>query len=510
MEVRISAVAFLAAACTGSIFSPTSVSGQVGGAPGTSSSNPGASNPGSTDPGASNPSGFNPGLGTTGPTGTGVVPGWVPQRIRRLTGSEYDATVRALLGTTQAPSSTFPTQVRQSNFTRNDAQIVDTVYATALEDAADALAATVTPAACTTTDTACAQQFIETFASAAFRRPLTADDRSGLLAVFQMGSADGFAAGIQLVVTAVLQAPSFLYATELNPMLDPYEIATQLSYLVTGGPPDAPLLADAASGALAASATRIAHARRLLAKGQVQQFVVDWLGLYRIESETKDSTLYPDFTTRVPQMMADARAFIDGKKSDALLGLLSQPAFLSAYSNVSDSGPIHRGAAIIRQVLCHTLADPASVGLVVTPPPPDPTLTTRERFAAHVNNPVCASCHVVIDPAGFAFEGFDAEGNARTTDNGKPVDTTGELDVADLSGPFQGNVDFVAKLAASQDVRSCFSTQLDRFAMARTDPHIEANFAQVVAALPDAARGDPVELLVALAGSDLFVKRSPP
>src|SRR6476659_9546177 len=116
MQLRSSAVALAAvagASCTGSIFSPYSSpsDGVTIGPDG---------RPTSTDP--SNPS--DPTTGTLGGPTLGIAPGWV-----------------ALLGTTQAPSASFPTELRQSGFSRNDAQIVDDVYATAAQDAATALAA---------------------------------------------------------------------------------------------------------------------------------------------------------------------------------------------------------------------------------------------------------------------------------------------------------------------------------------------------------------------------------
>jgi hypothetical protein len=53
--------------------------------------------------------------------------------------------------------------------------------------------------------------------------------------------------------------------------------------------------------------------------------------------------------------------------------------------------------------------------------------TMRERMAAHRNNPVCATCHNVMDPIGLALENFDAVGSWRTRDHGEVVDTTGQL-----------------------------------------------------------------------------------
>src|SRR5262245_66098029 len=78
---------------------------------------------------------------STGPSGVAAGE-LIPARIRRLTNAEYDASVQALLGTKQAlAATTFPPDSRQANFTMNDAQRVDPVLATQLDDAAQALVA---------------------------------------------------------------------------------------------------------------------------------------------------------------------------------------------------------------------------------------------------------------------------------------------------------------------------------------------------------------------------------
>jgi hypothetical protein len=60
----------------------------------------------------------------------------------------------------------------------------------------------------------------------------------------------------------------------------------------------------------------------------------------------------------------------------------------------------------------------------------------RERLAQHRANPVCASCHSRIDPLGFALENYDALGQWRTDEAGKPIDNTGELpDGTKFKGP---------------------------------------------------------------------------
>jgi len=78
--------------------------------------------------------------------------------------------------------------------------------------------------------------------------------------------------------------------------------------------------------------------------------------------------------------------------------------------------------------------------LGVPPPAPPPqvpalkekhedgkALTMRQRMAEHRSNPVCAACHSMIDPVGFAMENYDAVGRFRKTDDSVPIDAQGSL-----------------------------------------------------------------------------------
>ena len=90
--------------------------------------------------------------------------------------------------------------------------------------------------------------------------------------------------------------------------------------------------------------------------------------------------------------------------------------------------PVERGVYILDRFLCNKPS-----------PPPDqvPDLdeataaeevqTNREKYAKHTSDPLCAGCHVAIDGIGFTFENYDSMGAWRDTDNGFPVDATGEL-----------------------------------------------------------------------------------
>ncbi len=142
-------------------------------------------------------------LGSTGGGGGGSATAGVPllpARIRRLTDAEYDASVQALLGTSQTPSKAFPPDSRQGSFTLNDAQRVDPVLAKQLDVAAVALVgeargngtlARLAPCADPGgAGAGCATTFIQSFGARAYRRALTTDESAALLAVYH-AAADG-------------------------------------------------------------------------------------------------------------------------------------------------------------------------------------------------------------------------------------------------------------------------------------------------------------------------------
>ncbi|HEY8944114.1 MAG TPA: DUF1595 domain-containing protein, partial [Polyangiaceae bacterium] len=216
------------------------------------------------------------GSGATGAGGSSPSRALLPARIRRLTNAEYDASVQALLVTRKSPSVefSFPPDSRQgphnspagAAFTVNDAQRVDPVLADKLDTAAQALVtearengklSALAPCAdATGGGEACAKAFLRSFGSKAFRRPLSDEEVDGLttgpMSAYHVG-ADGYSyeEGIDLLVRVLLQSPGFLYVTEIGEStasattaLTSNEIATQLSYLLTGAPPDDTTLAQ--------------------------------------------------------------------------------------------------------------------------------------------------------------------------------------------------------------------------------------------------------------------------
>jgi len=511
------------------------------------------------------------GPGGGGPNAQAV--SWLPARIRRLSNRELDNSVAALLGTTTKASAAFAPDTRQSGYTINAEQRVDGTLGDQIAAAADALATEAVTARlaslvpCDQAAASCPRTFVETFAARAFRRPVTAVEADALMTVFTTAHSGGtFADGVQAVISATLQSPSFLYTTELGREgatpdarglveLAPHEVASALSYFVTGGPPDAALLDAAAKDELRTPAQRETQMRRLLAtpaaRVQIARFVKEWLGLDMIDHLDRTGGA-ASFSSLRPTFVAETDAFVEevmfrGDASLAALlgadytmanstlgayygvaagastsdwaraslastprrGLLSQASFLSVYAAVDASSPVKRGVTILRRLLCQDIPFPsgevAMKAMMV--PPKDAAKTTRERFTIHSTDPACAGCHSRIDPIGFAFEEFDQMGKYRVTENGVTVDSTGSLVGTDVDGAFRDAGELAGRLASSEQVRRCFARNALRFSTAQTSSSLEEAFLASWQALPATTQSNLIEVLVAYAKSDLFVNR---
>ncbi len=181
-------------------------------------------------------------------------------------------------------------------------------------------------------------------------------------------------------------------------------------------------------------------------------------------------------------------------------GLLTQPLFLSAFAKPDQSSPVLRGVGVRHALLCEVLPSPPP-DVAIVAPDPAPNATTRERFAVHTEDPACASCHVLIDPVGFGFEGFDQLGGYRTEENGKPIDATGELiGAGPADGAFDGVAELALRLADAERVRECVARSWYRYSVARLEgsPEDDPGLAAALAACdgPDCRLHDIVEAIV--------------
>jgi hypothetical protein len=106
---------------------------------------------------------------------------------------------------------------------------------------------------------------------------------------------------------------------------------------------------------------------------------------------------------------------------------------------------------------------------MIKPPDVSTTLSTRERFAAHRTQDLCATCHTLMDPIGLGLENYDGAGLYRTEENGQLIDVTGQVNQSDIAGDFHGAVDLAQKLAQSKQVQGCVTKSWFRYAYGRAE-----------------------------------------
>ncbi len=308
-----------------------------------------------------------------------------------------------------------------------------------------------------------AEKLLRNFVTRAYRRPVAAGEAARFLPVIEQAlqSGSGFADAMIAGYTAVLCSPGFLYLDEQPGQLDDHALASRLSYFLWNTAPDDELLALAAKGSLHRPKVLRAQTDRLLADPRSRRFVdaflAYWLQLRKIQVNSPDNDLYPDYylddlltesaeaetqgffaellRANLPARNLIASDFVmanerlashyglPGVEGVALRrvvlppdsprgGLMTQTSVLKVTANGTTTSPVLRGAWIMERIL----------GRPSPPPPPDiPAIepdtrgatTIRELLDKHRNQASCAVCHEKIDPPGFALESFDVMGGWR-------------------------------------------------------------------------------------------------
>jgi hypothetical protein len=361
-------------------------------------------------------------------------------------------------------------------------------------------------------DRACQTQILERFAQRAWRRPLAPGEIGQLLAVVDVALAEGDTpeAGLRLALQQVLVSPHFLFRVELDPEpsslvphpLTDWELATRLSYFLWSSMPDDALFAAAAAGTLSKPDELALQAKRMLADPKAvaltDNFAGQWLFIRALGDQDPDYQLFPDYdqaledamraetrryfqaflTERIPMdqfLVADftyvndrlaAHYGLPPVGTDELVrvsladsprrGFLMQGSFLRVTSRPKRTSPVLRGKWILDNLLC-TPPRPPPPGVEGLPDGMTTTGSVRDRLEAHVSNPICASCHRVMDPLGFGLDNYDAIGKWRTEEDGFPIDATGQL--ADGTAFVNGG-EMVRALATNPAVYRCMVEKL--------------------------------------------------
>jgi hypothetical protein len=330
---------------------------------------------------------------------------------------------------------------------------------------------------------ACAKKILGSVARYAYRRPVTAADVQVLFGFYKNARTDrGFDGGIQAALERLLVDPDFLFRLERDPAktapgavyrVDDLALASRLSFFLWSSVPDEPLLQLAEKGSLKQAAVLEAQVKRMLADPRanslVTNFAAQWLYLRNIRGATPDSYQFPDWDDNLRAALArETELFLDDqfrqdKSVTELLtadytflnerlakhygipnvygehfrrvalkdeyqrgGLLGQGSIQLVTSFANRTSPVVRGKWLLENFLNYT------------PPPPPPNvpdlpavgkdqakLSLRQRIETHRQNPVCASCHNIMDPLGFALENYDAIGRYRSGDEGGTIDSSG-------------------------------------------------------------------------------------
>jgi hypothetical protein len=499
------------------------------------------------------------------------------RRLRRLSNREYDNVVFDLLGDSSSPATAFIADSYANGYDNGSAALaVQSDQVVDYEEAAEALAAravagnmSLLVGSCDPAsqgDEACFQTFLDGFAPRAYRRPLTASEQRRLTDVFLMAlQTGGFTIGIRTALEVVLQSPQFLYREELGSpdatatdgealSLTSYEVASELSFMLTGSIPDAELRGAVSQGTFETGADYQREAARLLttpgARGALRAFLHEWMATDRLATLSKLPPVFPSFNfAMATSMSGELDRFYDdvlwtrsGSLRDLLTsnvsfvdptlatlyglqaadggfasvtldphlrtGILSRPGYLAVHSDNDSSGPIARGVFLMQAILCSPPPPPPPN----VPPAPalgDPRIagaTTRQRYALHAASPSCASCHTVIDGFGFGFEQFDGLGVYRTTEAGQPVDTSGNIvGTGDVDGPFDGVADLAGKLVRSQRPLGCFTKQAYRYAMGQIEAQGDDLGALGVGFSIDSRMSD---VLMAIVANPIFTTRA--
>jgi hypothetical protein len=343
---------------------------------------------------------------------------------------------------------------------------------------------------------ACAERITTDLAGRAFRRPVTKEDVSGLMAFYDSGheGSGGFEAGIEQMVTAVLASPDFLYRGIAQPKdkkgakyyaLSDRELASRLSFFLWKRAPDDELLKLANTGALRKPGVLDAQVRRMLTAPQAETLVTDfalrWLDLLEVDKFEWDKQLFPEFSAElrsnftteidlflrsilledknVEQLLTADYTFLNEKlakhygianvhgeqfrrvtlKDENRYGLLGKGAVLLHTSYGNRTSPVVRGAWVLDKLRGTPPAPPPpNVVTDLSTPPGAAPKTIRAMLEEHRKNPTCNMCHGVIEPNGLPLERFTVTGQWRDIDwqANAPIDSKVTMpDGSEVEGP---------------------------------------------------------------------------
>ena len=382
------------------------------------------------------------------------------------------------------------------------------------------------PRSRTEPDAACTEAFLQRIGPGLLRRPLVDGDvqtrvTAAAAATELMGD---FYAGLEVAVTSLLIAPDFLFRVEVAEAgpgfadglrLTDISLASRLSYLLWNAGPDAALLEVAARSGLSDPDSLGREVDRLLASSRledgVRAFFEDVFRFDEFADLGKDPVRFPGYSSRLAEdareqtlrvvvdhliarkaayrdLFTTRRSFmtralgpvyvvpvraeegweaLDFATDHPRAGLLSHASFNMLNAHSGRSSPTLRGVFLREALLCQKVPPaPADVDFSLFNEDDNPKYkTARDRLAVHSSNATCRNCHKLTDPIGLGLEVFDGIGRHRSTENGAPIDTSGDLD----GRAFADSVDLGRAFRDSPLIGACLVENVYRYAVGR-DP----------------------------------------
>ena len=419
--------------------------------------------------------------------------------IRRLTKTEYANTLRDLYGVDPSIADTLPAEVEGEGFLNSISPLQSELFLGIANKVIDQIIAPEGQAPTAVqkrlfgetpkgTDLRKAARGVaRTLARDAYRRPPTDAELDVLVDVYDLARNNelNHPAALGLMLKAVLVSPQFLFITPAGEpeskdaivLLDDFQLASRLSYLLWSAPPDAELAALADKGELHKPEVLRTQVERLLkdarSRALFDGFGAQWLRVNELDGQVFDPKTFPQMTPALrTAMMDEARLFFESIVSENQSvvrfvssdytfvneplakvygleqsvrgpkmrrvkltnpnrgGILSMPATLATTSFPNRTSPVLRGVWVLERIL----------GERVPPPPADipeleeqdhkkiEGLTLRQRTELHQSEATCRNCHKILDPIGFGLENFDAIGRWREkNDQGLAIDSAGKL-----------------------------------------------------------------------------------
>jgi hypothetical protein len=459
--------------------------------------------------------------------------------VQRLTVPEYVETVRSLLGLdiSEQAKTILPRDLRADGFSNTAYNLtVDLAHIEAYMKMAELIAEQTDVASLAKRYTKSRElsdenltKFIEPFGRLMLRGPLSDKERLSLLGVSTSVAASGgdFDEVVRHLLSAMLQAPRFLYRIEsqrgdgnVRPVSS-YELASRLSYILWGGPPDEDLLKAAEKNALSGESLQKQVDRMLGDERAVmrsKQFISEWLNLANLTNLQPDANR---FTGWEPSLAEDMRnetlayfeeviwkqrrpvvdllnaqvTFVttrlakhyklplkgtpgDAKQPTQLVkydltdvpqrgGLLTQGSTLTVGGD--DASTVTRGLFVMHELLRGVVKDPPPC-VDATPIPSKPGLTQRAIAEQRLANSSCSGCHAKFETLSFALEKFDGLGAYHEKDEfGNKLREDGSILFPGeaKSIDYKTAAELMNLLASSDRVKESITWKMTQFAVGR-------------------------------------------